>query len=127
EDDSDYRPRRKKKGGIALRHLVPAFLLLLPIAGFCAHDVFVKAIEDRDAVKITEPEEKIDWTPRIALRMQDNGADHGYPRAVEPMGLLGATMRFGLIMAQEFAVDPKTQRKEYKKLTYMDRGLTNNT
>lgn len=120
--DRDYTPRRKKKGNPFV-HLLPALLLLLPIAGFFVHDFLVK---DQDSVvDIQNPppdEEKLDMSPWVALRMQDSS--HPYPQPVDPERRLGGTMRFGLIMPK--VADPNDSSK-YKRLTYMERGLTNNT
>jgi hypothetical protein len=122
EPEPEFIPRRKKRGN-PIRHLLPALLLLLPVAGFFTHDMLVHAPGKNVDVELPpDPEEKLDLSPWVALRMQDSG--HPYPPEVDPQRRLGGTMRFGLIMAK--VADP-TDPAKYKRLTYMERGLTNNT
>lgn len=127
DDDDDppepaYTLKRKKRGN-PIVHLIPAFVLLLAALGLVARDALDSPPGGTVDVELPpDQDEKLDMSPWVALRMQDSA--NPYPRAVDPEQRLGGTMRFGLIMAK--VADPNDPSK-YKRLTYMERGLTNNT
>lgn len=112
-------------------HLLPLLLLGAAIAGLMLRDVITRPTPAAVAPVETS---LLDAIPRLKVRFhdepihvrlglagmksRDSDPDNGEPAIWEP------SMRFGLIMTQES--DPNA-RDRYKRLTYEEQGITNNT
>jgi hypothetical protein len=108
------RPTRRTGGGIGVRHLVPAGLLVLALFGVLAWDLIAPPAGASDgppqAGKVeladTEYSDLKDTRPKLGIDFE--------PR----------TCRFGITMLEER--DPENPAK-HKKLTYEEKGNSNNT
>lgn len=107
------RPRDQRGGGL-WRHLVPAAVLLLALAGIVVIDLVRKPSGHGGPESRTGP----------GLNYADLADKTAYLDYVPSTESGQTTYRFGLILTKE--PDPDNP-KEHKRLTYRENGVTNNT